>query len=213
MIYELKCESCGKHDERYIRLVSYDKEIHKQKCEACGGHMVQVIRAPILKGLDSGPEGFLRGRVENDGCCDDFQRENLRRNAAAAGIGVEGKFYVAGLARPGMQEDPLALCSSRQEVLDKARALGVGVRGPGMDIEPRQSPPVEDDGIPSVDALKPTIIREVQERFNGSVTRKQYKKILEELQDKHRRKPPKPAKTITDTEFRNILKASKIVGE
>ena len=210
MIYELKCESCGKHDERYIRLVSYDKEIHKQKCEACDGHMIQVIRPAQLAGLDSGPCGFMSARTEQDGCADSFIRSEVEANL---GHKIGGGMFVPGLARPNHQFDPYAVVYSRAEAIQKAREQGVSFRDSRTSVEPRQAEPVEDDGVPSVDALKPTIIREVQEKHGGKVTGRQYKKIVAELQDKHSRKPPKSAKTITDTEFRNILKASKIVGE
>jgi hypothetical protein len=189
MIYEFICtnEKCRKREERYVRLANYDQEVHKQKCD-CGNRMEKVFVpfAGTLTGLDSGPQGFMRGRESNDGCCDDFTRRRVERNL---GHKLNGAMFVPGLCRQGVQFDPMAVCSSRQEVIDKARALGVAVRGPGINVEPREKPP-EDEGdyTPSPEALKATIIREVQQNHGGKVTRKKLREITSELQERHGQK-------------------------
>ena len=198
MIYEYQCDACGQQDDRYIRLVDYERERGRQKC-ACGATMRRLVGVPKLVGLDSGPDGFMRGRVENDGIADDFARRRLKRAAARAGTSIEGKMFVPGLCRPGKQFDPFALCSSRDEVIKKARQLGVGVKGPGMDVAPRVSEAElaareEEQYLPSEKALKATIVEEITKNHGGQVTRKKYREIVTELQHRHGQKKRPTAK-------------------
>ena len=196
MIYEMKCETCGKHADVYIRLAAYSKEINRQTCE-CGGHMIQVITPPTLKGMDSGPAGFMRGRIENDGCVDEFTRRRVERNL---GHKLNGGVFVPGLCPQGEGFSAKAVCHSRNEVIQKARKLGVAVRGPGINVEPRISDAAykereeqdSKDYVPSEQAMRTSIAQEIREKHGGKVTRKQYRKIVEELGEKHgqKRQPP-----------------------
>src|SRR5208283_4165751 len=135
-IYDYECPKCHVSTERYVRLVDFDREANNQRCDDCGTVMRKLATVPVLAGLDSGPEGFMRGRVENDGCCDSFVRKRVERNL---GRKLGNGFFVPGLCPPKEQFSAKAVCYSRQEVIDKARKLGVGVRGPGINVEPRIS--------------------------------------------------------------------------
>ena len=192
-IYSFQCNACQQADDRFIRLADYDREVPRQKCSSCGGKMRKLVTVPVLAGLDSGPTGFMRGRVENDGIPDKFSRERIRRNAAKAGTSIEGKTWVPGLCRQGHSFDPFALCSSRDEVIKKARQLGVGVRGPGINVEPTISDAEhaaheEQDYTPSEQAMKASIVQEIQQNHGGKVTRKKYREIVESLGEKHGQK-------------------------
>ena len=99
-----------------------------------------------LAGLDSGADGFMRNRVETDGCPDQFTRSRVKRNNGGS---IGGGFFVPGLCRPGVPFDSFAVCHSRDEVIKKAQKLGVAVRGPGINVDPREQAPVVDDGVSS----------------------------------------------------------------
>jgi hypothetical protein len=152
--------------------------------------MKKLVTVPILAGLDSGADGFMRGRTENDGCVDDFARRRVEQNL---GHSMGGGFFVPGLCPADKPFAAEAVCYSRQEVIDKARKLGVGVRGPGINVEPQRSDAEikareeADDGVPSIQAMKHTISEEIRQNHGGKVTRKEYRKIAERLQARHSR--------------------------
>ena len=192
-LYTFRCNTCHASDDRFLSLAEWEGTHDKQQC-ACGALMRQVIGVPVLAGLDSGPTGFMRGRNDgNDGCCDNFTRRRVERNL---GHKLGGGMFVGGLCRPGVPFDPQAVCHSREEVIQKARKLGVAVRGPGINVDPREPEPVVDDGVPSEQAIQNTLREEVQQNYGGKVTRKQYRQLVEKLQDKHARRGPPVAKPI-----------------
>lgn len=184
-IHEFSCVKCGKHDDRYIRLADYDKEIGKQKCD-CGAHMNKVFTPVRLAGLDKGQ--FLAGRVENDGCSDNAMRARLKRNRRKAGVPETGGFFVGGLCRKGISEDPYAVCYSKAEVLEKARKLGRCVEGPGMDMES----PISEEHLAKAEApyranpkqLIPDIIDKVNREYGGKIERKKFNQLLEAAVDR-----------------------------
>jgi putative FmdB family regulatory protein len=190
-LYTFQCSDCQQADDRFLKLSDYERTRDKQKCENCGAKMRRVVNVPTLAGLDSGPDGFLRGRQENDGVCDDFARQRIERNYGGK---LGGGFFVPGLCRPGQQFDPYAVCHSRDEVIAKARALGVGVRGPGINVEPRMSEAEikqreeGDDGVPSEKAIKATLNEEIVKNHGGRVTKKKAKELSDMLRDRHRRR-------------------------
>ena len=205
-VYSYHCPKCNTTTDRYVRLRDFDREAHNQRCE-CGTHMKKLVTVPVLQGLDSGPEGFMRGRVENDGCPDEFTRQRVRRNNGGSLSGT----FVPGLCRPGVPFDPQAICHSRDEVVKKARKLGVAVRGPGINVEPREQAPIEDDGVPSERAMALTIRNEIQEKHGGRVSGKKYKEIVEALKDRHSRKRP-PKTKAPDSIYQGEM-ASRTISE
>lgn len=184
-VYTFQCNDCQRSDDRFLRLADHASQKTRQKCE-CGGKMRQIVTVPTLAGLDSGPAGFMRGRVENDGCADSFTRERVRKNNGGS---LGGGTFVPGLCRPGKQFDNFAVCHSRQEVIDKAKKLGVAVRGPGINVDPRISEAEikaqEEPYAPSERAMTATIRDEALKRYGGKVPRKKYRELVEELKERH----------------------------
>jgi hypothetical protein len=181
MIYDFQCPKCNKRDERYVRLANYDREIANQHCD-CGARMKKVFAFNgTLAGLDKG--GFLTGRVENDGCADAGMRARLRRNAKRMGENISGGFFVPGLCRHGVAEDPYAVCRSKSEVIEKARKLGRCLQGPGMDLET----PIREEHLAkaerpyraSVDTVLPNVIDKIRGEHGGSVTKRKFHDMVE----------------------------------
>jgi hypothetical protein len=184
-LYSYACQ-CGKKDDRYVRLCDFEKLAHNQFCE-CGKKMRKLVTVPVLAGLDSGPEGFLRGRIENDGCSDNGMRARLRRNAKRAGIPIEGGTFVPGLCRRNVPEDPQAVVHSRSELIRKARAMNREIHGPGIDVETS----IPDEFLAkaerpyraSVDCVLPNVIDKVREEHGGTVTKRKFREMIEHAQD------------------------------
>lgn len=134
--HDYKCKKCKETAERYVRFSELGEA---QRCE-CGGVMERQfpteapyfkgrqkpksMSRPSVRGLDSGPGGFLNGRTENAGCGSRAQMARLQRNLAAEGMSLGGGVFVPGLCRKGRQEDPFAVVHSKEEMTQKAEQLG-----------------------------------------------------------------------------------------
>jgi len=187
-LYSYRCPACNTTDDRYVRLVDFEKQAYKQKCQ-CGQRMTKLVTVPVLAGLDSGPEGFLRGRVENDGCGNDnAMRARLRRNAKRAGVPIEGGTFVPGLCRRNVPEDPQAVVHSRSELIKKARAMNREIHGPGIDVEtaiPEEFlAKAERPYRASVNTVIDGVVDSVRNEHGGQVTRKKFNDMLESAVDR-----------------------------
>ena len=190
LLEELEVREDARPHYRMLRRRGAPHDYAKRIAEGTG------VDIPVLAGLDSGSTGFMRGRSGNDGCADSFTRRRVQKNL---GGGLGGGMFVPGLCRPGKQFDGQAVCYSRQDIIDKAKKLGVAVRGPGINVEPRQDEEAikaqEGDYTPSEQTMRHSIAQEVQQNHGGTVTRKKYREIVESLSEKHGQKK-RPASNI-----------------
>jgi hypothetical protein len=74
----------------------------------------------------------------------DAAHKQAKKNAEAEGVNISGKEYFPSLAEKPL--DPKAWCGTTGEVEARARALGKGVRGGGINVD--VAPPTIDDKKP-----------------------------------------------------------------
>ena len=197
-IYTFQCNACQQADDRFLKLAAVRTRARAAEMPV-RREMRRVVNVPTCwPASTAGPTASCATRIE--------QRRLRgrvlpppRREKLGGKLG--GGMFVPGLCRQGKAFDPYAVCHSRQEVIDKARKLGVGVRGPGINVEPRLSEKdirerEEEDGVPSAEAVKHSVATEIMQNHGGKVTRKKYREIVEATRDKGRRRTPKASPTI-----------------
>lgn len=108
-------------------------------------HMLACQSAPTM--------GMTSDRQFNSSCrrsmnrMSEHNRDAIVSIAKAAGISTDGKYYVSGIGR---YDDPMAWCSTADDVRDACRkknltADGPGVRCKGAPVDPPKKKPLADD--------------------------------------------------------------------
>lgn len=199
-LHDYTCKKCKETDERYVRFADMNQD---QRCE-CGGVMERQFNfapyfagrqkpksmsRPTIRGMDSGPGGLLTGNVMR-GCGSNAQLSRLKKNLAKEGRSLGGDFFVPGLCRKGVQEDPHAVCSDWSEAAQKAEALGRCLEtADGLLYEST----VRDEHLAKTEGpyrcsekvVQPDVNREVKEKHGGKVSSSKRKEITEKFVDLH----------------------------
>jgi putative FmdB family regulatory protein len=201
--HDYVCKKCGETTERYFRFSELDEQ---HKCE-CGGKLdrqfnfcpyfkgrqkPKSMSRPQIRGMDSGPGGFMSGRTENNGCGSRAQAERLQKKLAANGMSLGGGVFVPGLCRKGIQEDPYAVCHSKEEIVQKAEQLGRCIEG---EIEYR--PSIHDELFAKAEApyrcsekvVQPDVQAEIKRKHGGKVSASKKREITERMIEKHSGNP------------------------
>ena len=118
-------------------------KVYKESLEAGGTEkfaaMCAVQIAPGTKGTD---RAFMEGRMNNQQLDDmpQIMAQRMAREAKAAGININGKHYVGGLADNRAWKDPSAWVSGNDDVKKVAERKNLSVSG-SVNHEGRAVPP------------------------------------------------------------------------
>jgi hypothetical protein len=119
--------------------------------------MCALQAAPAVHGTD---DSWMKGR-QNGQSFDQMptrQAKRILREAKAAGISTEGKFYMSGLANSRQHLDPEAWVGSRSDVLRVAKKRRLIVRGQVNHDPGEVAPPQRREG------LNPKLVTEMARR-------------------------------------------------
>lgn len=138
--------------------------------------MVALQRPPGTKGTD---RAFMEGRCNNQQLDDmpQKQAEWLAREARAAGISIEGKYYCGGLADHRAWRDPEAWVSGNDDIRRVAQKRGKTVSG-SVNYE---APPVP----PKRTLIHEQIVQDEVRKLKKLNPRAKSRELREQVIEKH----------------------------
>jgi hypothetical protein len=143
--------------------------------------MLALQAPPGVKGLD---RAFMQGRMNNQqlDALPPVQAKWLAKEARAAGISIEGKFYCGGLADKRRWRDPEAWVSGVDDIKKVAQKRRLHVQG-AVDYSPESAPP------PKRTVMAEDLVRDRVKEYKKKFPGKKAGELREMVIEKHAWKP------------------------
>ncbi len=179
ILHSLNRQECYEHGVGVV----YDDLIVKGNTPAFA-HMLAMKQPPGTKGSE---QAFWSGKDRKHDCYGfgedpPWFREMQLAKARAAGISIEGKWYMGQIADTRGVADPGAWVSSTSDVLATCRKRNLNITGI-VNHQGEMGPPPPD--IPLSEELIREGVQEAVEADPGLLQRKPMKEIREAVVDKH----------------------------